>query len=383
MQFGAKAKVFLAVAFTATFLPKDRALAEEAPTLAQIIEGIERMEAAFFNSDSFFLRYERSKTQAITPSSSSGGFLLAEWTLASKGGKWFSERRFTQPRKTKEVLIPAKPKTEVLQDKVLLEWDQQFEAAYVQHLVSDSNIYRGLFYTRNLSLDAPMYIAQSRGVSIASLRDIPSLKDELGLPFLPEFLRANIRRYEVLSSQEEVDGVLCWVVQWPGMDRFWVDPNRGFAVPRRQYCFGPGKPLRFEFRNRDYREVKPGLWFPFVQVEDRYASIEREKEALWGKVITRSEYRVKSIEFDNVSDAAFEVKLPPGTRVFDSVRNFDYSVSGPSDSDPFSEAIFAAKKQERWSIILWSSIGIGLVCGVLVTLYIFRARFARNPKTSP
>jgi hypothetical protein len=347
----------LVVAYLACmFMPGKSAWAQEPPTLEQIIEGIERMEKMFFESESVLIRYERTKADTLIPSSYLGGFLLAEWSQAYRGGKWFSERRYTRPMKTKDLLVPAKPETQVIKDKFLLEWKQGFQSAAIDKFDKGRNIYAGLYYTRNLSLDAPKYIAKSNGVDITAIRRIESYKDYVALPFLPEFLRENKARYKVLPTPENVDGELCWVVAWPEMDRFWVDPQRGFAIPRRIYCWAPGKPRRVEYHHSDYREVKPGLWLPFTQVEDVYTSpIADKDQSLWGKVASRCEYRLHSIEFDHVPDSLFEVKLPPGTRVIDTVRGFNYTVS--DDSDPFSGPIEEAKKLQRRSLLYWLLLG--------------------------
>ena len=153
------------------------------------------------------------------------------------------------------------------------------------------------------------------------------------------------------------------------MDRFWIDPDRGFAVPRRVYNWGPGKPQKFEFRHRDYGEVKPGLWLPFTQIEDKYASIVAEREAIWGKVAARSEYRLRSIEFDSLPDNFFDTKLPPGTRVLDQVHQRQYAVSGDNDNDPFPGSAEPERKLESRQIAFGGWIVCGAVC-VLLTLVV-------------
>jgi hypothetical protein len=363
----------LVIAFTATGLcwafPQNRAYGQEQPTLDQIITGLEQAERAFLGSESFFIRYELTKAQEILPSRRSGVYLLLELRLARRGDKWLSERRFTHPKVTKKLMIPAKPLTEIAKESFVLEWDKEFSSAVVAELASWNNIYRNLLYTRNLSLDAPKYIAKSNGVSINALRADPTLTSEVALPFLPEFLQKNREHYRVVPTPEKVDGALCWVVEWPGMDRFWVDPQRGFAIPRRIYSWEPGKPPRRGIWNKDYREVKPGLWLPFTQIEDRYASVNYEKEQLWGKVTARMEYRVRSLEFDNVPNSLFDVKLPPGTRVIDRVRKFKYTTSGNGDADPFDAAIAAARLARRQRLLWYWAIGGVVFLGLLILVY--------------
>jgi hypothetical protein len=216
------------------------------------MQGLERSEKSFFESESFLIRYERVKTEDVTPSKASGGFLLAEWIFAHKGDKWFNQRRFTHPTKTKELLVEAKPNTLVAKGPVMLEWQQEFQSAYVSEFAKGGKIYQGLFYTRHLSLDAPKFIAKSNGADIAALRKMAVYSDDLPLPFLPDFLRENKANYRVLPTPQEVDQASCWLVEWPGMDRFWVDPKRGFAIPLRRYSWAPGEPLMCRlFRSRN------------------------------------------------------------------------------------------------------------------------------------
>lgn len=347
--------------------------AQEPPSLEEIIEGLERVEKDFFESDSFLIRYERMKAQDLNDPSSNDSlkWLLAEWTFAHHGDNWYNARRFTNPYKSKKIYVPAEPSIQIAKGRFILEWKKDNKSAIVDYPDRYRNIYRGLLYTINLSLDAPKYIAKSTGNDLAALRKEPSLTEELSLPFLPRFLYKNKTHYKVLPVPEKVDDVLCWVVEWPGMDRFWVDPKRGFAVPRRIYHWGPGKPLEAELRHRDYREVKPGLWLPFSSTRYGYASLSSTDQALWGKLMFQLNYIVHSIEFDHLPEDFFEIKLPPGTRVNDCVRGIQYKVS--DNTDPFYAAIAEAKKLQRRSVYYWL-----LFVGAVVTLVIFLIYWMRK-----
>jgi hypothetical protein len=147
--------------------------------------------------------------------------------------------------------------------------------------------------------------------------------------------------------------------------------------------------LKYAHRNSDYREVKPGLWLPFSQSVDRYASIVAEKESLWGKVASTCDYRLIAVEFDKVPDSLFEVKLPPGTRVLDGARVFAYKVSGNQDTDPFTADIEEARKElgrsasgknparaaNRWRTLVLANAGV-LVAAFLGWLYFRRLRLS-------
>ena len=101
-------------------------------------------------------------------------------------------------------------------------------------------------------------------------------------PLLPEFLTKSLASYRVLPEPELVDGHRCWIVEWPGMDRIWVDPECGFVIRRRIYHWGPGKPLRCDVVQKDIREVRPGLWIAFQQIVENYANPARSWRWRWG-----------------------------------------------------------------------------------------------------
>jgi len=309
------------------------------PTLGQIIDGIERTEKLFFESESFLIRYRRVKSEDVTPTRYSGAPLRAEWVLARRGDKWFTQRRFTHPTEDTKpgVHTPAEPAVVLTREGALLEWDQSARQASVDGLKQGGSLWINWHYTNNLSLSVFKYITQSTGANPVTIAS-----DDLKRPFLPDFLRNNVARYRVKPEPEEIDGVRCWLVEWPDMDRFWVDPQHGFAIRRRAYCWGPGKPLHTGVLNRDYREAKPGLWLPYLQIVDRYADINAEDKAVWGKLACRTEMQLDSIEFDRLSDDFFAIRLPPGTIVFDVVRKLHYRVADPNGGDPFGEPVLEA-----------------------------------------
>lgn len=350
------------------------------PSIAEVLEGLQRIEQTVFETKSFYVKYERDEVvKLLNPGI--GGLLPAQWTQAFYRDKWYSERRFTRP----EIIelptgarseVPAAPSIQVLKDGIVLEWDQASQPVVIHEIRKFSNLYGGLNYTRNLSLDAPKYIAQAGKVELAAMRAVD--KDNTCLPFLPEYLRANRNKYNVLPQPEMINGIECWILEWPGMDRIAVDAQRGFAIIRRSYSWAPGKPLQVEVTNSDHRQVKPGLWLPFQQHETRYASIVAQPQANWGKPELRARYTVQAMRFDDLDDAFFQVKLPPKMKVFDAVRGFNYEVEG-NTHEPFAEAIAAATAKQqaakgvKWD---WKWFGFGIVAAIIVaaTVVVYKCR---------
>ncbi|MDR3108615.1 MAG: hypothetical protein LBU65_02860 [Planctomycetaceae bacterium] len=78
------------------------------------------------------------------------------------------------------------------------------------------------------------------------------------IPFLPYCLEEHRDSYHVLSTPETVDGHLCWVVERPGMDKFWIAPGLGYMLCKRRFHWGKDKPLRAEIRAKEFKEIEPG-----------------------------------------------------------------------------------------------------------------------------
>jgi hypothetical protein len=159
------------------------------------------------------------------------------------------------------------------------------------------------------------------------------------------------------------------------MDRLCVAPERGFAVIKREYSWAPGKPLRYRLINKDYREVRPGLWLPFTQVQERYYDPSKVLPKLAGKVRFRTEYKLLAIEFDSVRDELFDIELTPDTMVYDAPRKFHYVVS-KENAKPFDFAIAQAQRQYRtryWLVALNIAVVLVIAAFLLGRYYGFFA----------
>lgn len=355
------------VAFVTVFLGESASAgAAVPPTIAQVLDGLERIEAGVFGSRAFVINYERIGSEG--PSE----LLLAEYRSAFSGDKWFYEKRWTKPfRKPGVVNVPKEPSTHVVKGGLVLRWDQHTRSATLNSFEDGWNIHAGWDYTLHLGLDAPRFILSSNDASAKLTGVRKSFPDEADHPFLPAFLRENAADYRVGPQPEEVVGQSCWVLDFPGVDRICVDPTKNFAIVKRSYSWGPGKPARLSVENSDFKEVKPGLWLPFHQVVERYAVLT-ERKSLWGTVTSRSEYQLKSVAFDEgVSDALFDVELPVGTNVFDAVRNFNYRISGPS-AEPFDALIKSAQTRDKKSLSYWLVIMNCVVFALLVGVALYR-----------
>jgi len=159
------------------------------------------------------------------------------------------------------------------------------------------------------------------------------------------------------------------------MDKICVSVDHGYAVRRRVYHWNPQGPLARQVDNSDFREVKPGLWLCFRQTVETYGSLD-EDEAHWDRVISRSTSEVTDCDFSRPPDALTALRLPAGTRVTDSIRNLQYTVSD-EQGDPFEKPLGEAREAGRVTRrtgVIGPIIIANAVLLVLVVLYIFLRR---------
>lgn len=370
-RFGLSARLLAASALYFVAASTSVRAAAAQPTLDDIAAGLQAIENGFFQAQSMRLRFERPAVEVLLPKSLASGELPCEWTVAYGDKRWFLEQRFTEPSKSKELWIPAEPQKWVIDDAFLLDWTESAKFAAITDFEGSRAVHSALQYTSNLSLDAPKYIAEASRHPDALDKMRRRFNSFVDLPFLPEFLRENRSKYRVRPQPESADGASCWIVEWPGMDAFAVDPDRGFAVVRRTYHFGPGEPPRVTIHNSDYRQVRPGLWLPYRQVVERYGDVRGDPRALWGKVVARETYLVRELEFDSIGDDQFAVQLPPGTKVIDEVRGLTYKVGDANQADPFDfPVIESGRGPNRPGIHWWLWLNVGLVSlAVLAVLW--------------
>ena len=355
-----------------------------APTVTEVVTAIQEMERFLFKDAPFHVDYSRNKCEEATRSRYSGGYLNVRFALAHRGKKWYSLKQFLVVGEENEhgsnivtldngqkISVPLEPKIIVTKENTHLEWKPYGRHSIVlQHLASDgNNVFQNLDYLRHVGLNPAKHIANTMGADITRLSNIEWLKDDLDHPFLPDFIEQNSSKYKVLSTQENVDDFPCWILEYPGMDKIWVDAERGFAVRKRVYHWGPGQPRKFGIHNLDFKEVKPGLWLPEKQIIEKYASIKSENKNIWDQVTSRLYYQLDRVDFDeNVPDALFSITPSPGTYVMDMIRGVEYTVTDPNQ-DPFAGPIELARGVNRW--IMFRAITI-IIGSILIFIAVWR-----------
>lgn len=335
-----------------------------APTVQEILSAFQEMDRLLFGDEiPFHIDYSRNKCEEVTKSRYSGGYLNVRFALARKEKQWYSLKQFLvvgERNNLGENIItlengqkinsPLEPTIIVTRGNTHLDWKQDGRPLIViQPLPDDGhNVFQNLDYFRHIGLNPAKHIAHTMGADIKRLSNVEWLKDDLDHPYLPDFLEQNWSKYKVLPDQENVDGFPCWILEYPGMDKMWVDEKCGFAVRKRIYHWGHGQPRKFGIHNLDLKEVKPGLWLPENQVVEKYASIKSEDKKIWDQVASRLYYQLDRIDFgEQVPDSLFSINPTPGTDVVDEIRGIEYTVT-EEGTDPFAGPIALGIKANRY-----------------------------------
>jgi hypothetical protein len=375
---------FIIIFFSFYLAPTLMGEESNVPTIQDILDGIRKNESLFFQSNSFLVRVERIKCEEITPSRYSGGYLNVEFIIAKKNSMWFTSKTFTQigenkdeknmiklPDKT-ELLAPLKPEINILKNHLIFEWNKNGISASVRKFSNGGNMHQCTDFFRQLGWDLSRHLIESEGGNYTALRKNEKwLGDYLDHPFLPDFLEKNKSKYRVLPNQETIDEFPCWIVEYPGMDKMWIDREHGYVIRKRTYHWEPGQARKFTIHNKDFREIKSGVWLPHQQIVDKYASIISENKNIWDKVASRLYYETKEIVFDNVPETVFDTNIPEGTQIVDSVRETIYRVSDPN-TDPFAGPIAQGIKANRFVMFRAICIIIGSVLILIAVWLKFR-----------
>lgn len=341
--------------------------AESAPRVDDFVEQARTASAQWLGDHrSFRVHFVRESGVQLGPH---GGEQPREFVLARKGDGWLVAERLVAPGEND---VPGW-ETSYCDRRRVLFWTKHDRACALDKLSSEGwNIYRGWLYFTWQGFCAPQAIADSAGVDYLSVEAaFPECVDH---PFLPEFLDRNRELYRVLPDREDVDGIRCWVLEWPGMDRIWVDLEHGFAIRRRVYHWGLGKPRRYAIEQSDFREISRGFWTPFLQKVDKYAEVDRTEEKFWDTIVNKSVYRVKEVLVgDEVPDEALEVRLPAGTRVVDNIRDMVYTVA-EDGAEPFEGALAEARDALRPNRTRWLLVALNAFLVAVAALIWFVRR---------
>ena len=343
---------------------------QQAPThtLEAIAEELDKYSRSILESQSFYIEYSVVDSQTFTPSKYGTHEAGFDFRLGRKGDLWYAWLKgSSQPLRFKHDM------TCVFRDGI---YARLLGRSLLVDAKPESYLYMWWDYTDNLGVNAYKYLPQSAR---------EDTRPEFAQPFLPEVIRAAPGEYRVAPTLEEMDGAWCHLVERPGVDRVWLDGERGFAVLRRElYCGGdvPPQTLRRVYSNSEFVKAKEGVWLPKTQVVDWYPDPQTEAREIWGKLACRTTMKAAKIEFDTLDDEFFAVEVPSGTYVNDFVRNVEYVAQADSEP-PFSPALrFLEGKRLQSRGVPWLVIAnvavIVLLVGVVLVRMLRRPQAARR-----
>jgi hypothetical protein len=133
--------------------------------------------------------------------------------------------------------------------------------------------------------------------------------------------------YVVLPFQEERGGALCHVVELPGVDRLWIDPQTGFSLRGRLRFSGQPPVLVARYELSDFRQVGPGIWIPWRLRRTTYDSLVRQGEQ--GPRLNRDVVAaVERVQINDVPEELFRFTPPPGALVQDRDAHKTWQIPG-------------------------------------------------------
>lgn len=170
---------------------------------------------------------------------------------------------------------------------------------------------------------------------------LPPSTDSLGEAPTALIAIAKSPRYSVSRFQEMVDNHWCYVFQFPGHDRLWIDCDRGCAVLAREIYSEEGGQLLQRVESNGFHEVLPAIWAP-----SGFRNILFASEGGKSTKILEANTRVLGVHFNNdVPADLFNFKQAPGSLFLRDNGNYEQSMPGGEEQlDYFANQISASAK---------------------------------------
>ncbi len=153
-----------------------------------------------------------------------------------------------------------------------------------------------------------------------------SLKGPSPFPYRVDVALAT-GRYEVVEPEAREGESRCVVVERKGLDRLWLDRDRGYSVVRRDWRWAEGKSLRNRVRNSYFREDLPGVWLPRSSTVEFMGKPDVAPDTL----CVTARISVKDLQVR--PNESFVPRAKVGMIVFDMPGKKDYRVPDGRDAD--------------------------------------------------
>jgi hypothetical protein len=200
------------------------------------------------------------------------------------------------------------------------------------------------------------------------------------------------------ATRAKVQDAECVGIEWPderddvdaGGNKLrlrhvaWCDPSLNYAVRRHDMFCSDGRTLVRQVICDDFRQIIPGVWYPQRIVADECPYPSGRPKDLLGKPLIRYTLVVENIHANDVPDAIFTPKIPPGTLISDGrfLKNTQPIVyKQPADETDLDRIISGlvsdaggvppSKSAKLTTFVLLNGLAVG---GILVFLWMRRHR---------
>lgn len=131
---------------------------------------------------------------------------------------------------------------------------------------------------------------------------------------IPQIVRA--KRHSVSPRQELRGGEWCHVLENPGRDRLWINPDRGFSIVAREVYDAKTGAKISQIEASRFRKVGSGIWVPHeirnIEYDSHAPTSEGRRQRLLDSRIQILDVRVNG----DVDDALFEPEPKPAGAIF-------------------------------------------------------------------
>jgi hypothetical protein len=175
----------------------------------------------------------------------------------------------------------------------------------------------------------------------------------LGHPFMLKDIARSSRYDCVRRYQEKIDGRWCHVLECPGVDRLWLDVERGASLKARE-CFAPDGRIVQRFECLGHTELGAGIWLPRWIKNVRYdylaPSVVSQGEILRSTLIT-----CLVIRANDPPAGVFSYRPAPGTICLNGRDGVSLVADGELNHlDHMNEWIGAYASHESSRVSFWS-----------------------------
>jgi apolipoprotein N-acyltransferase len=174
-------------------------------------------------------------------------------------------------------------------------------------------------------------------------------------------------QYRIAGTETTEGNRRCIVLERKGLDKLWLDEERGYAVVRREWRRGVDKPLWVRIRNGDFRAGPAGVWLPRDVRIEYFGTPENDPNILCVTI----QSSVGKIEFAPNTDYMPSYHGHGGLITY---KRDHLSFIIPSSENNFEQTASVDGTPVRSRLVLYITIAGGLAVLVVVVGLVFLRR---------